>query len=135
MKEFSKFEIASIKRTAQNVEKFVSNKSKILMKIKKLEEELAYTQQLIDQWQAPVKSITGGYTTEDLIRTTTSIAGKDKDGKDIIIKKFELKYPETIIPVFENVESISDATVGYVEKINEVEDQPTINEVNNDIEL
>ena len=40
VKEFSKFEIAAIKRTAQNVDKYVSNKNKLLTKKAKIEAEL-----------------------------------------------------------------------------------------------
>jgi hypothetical protein len=100
MKEFSKFEIATIKRTAQNVAPLVRRKTKIKEQIAKLQEEydLLNTQQL--QWEQAIVTMTGGYTTEDLvdkvIETTNSV---DKDGNPIKVTKYVLKYPDTVVPV------------------------------------
>lgn len=99
MKEFSKFEIATIKRTAQNVAPLVRRKTKIKEQIAKLQEEydLLNTQQL--QWEQAIVTMTGGYTTEDLvdkvIETTNSV---DKDGNPVKITKYVLKYPDTVVP-------------------------------------
>lgn len=93
MKEFSKFEVASIKRTAQNVDKYVSRKTKLLAKRAELDTEIKTMQTMIDGWQEPIKNMTGGFTTEDLITKTI-----DKSGENPITK-YELKYPETVIPV------------------------------------
>ena len=92
MKEFSKFEIAAIKRTAQNVDKYVSKKTKLVAKRAELDTEIQSLQTMIDGWQEPIKHMTGGFTTEDLI--TKKI---DKSGENPITK-YELKYPETVIP-------------------------------------
>lgn len=99
MKEFSKFEIATIKRTAQNVAPLVRRKTKIKEQIAKLQEEydLLNTQQL--QWEQAIVTMTGGYTTEDLvdkvIETTNSV---DKDGNPVKVTKYVLKYPDTVVP-------------------------------------
>jgi len=99
MKEFNSIERASIKRTAQNVERFVVKKTKTLEKIAELQEDLESIQRMIDSWQAPIKEMTGGYTTEDLIRTVTIVTGTDpKTGKEITAKKYEFIYPDTVIP-------------------------------------
>lgn len=103
-KEFTKFEVAAIKRTAQNVSSMVIKKGKLMEKIEALQSELAVVEQAIEGWQAPIKAMTGGYTTEDLVVRTTVKIGTDKNGKDIMGAKFELKYPETIIPVEECTE-------------------------------
>ena len=95
MKEFSKFEIAAIKRTAQNVDKYVSKKTKLVAKRAELDTEIQSLQTMIDGWQEPIKHMTGGFTTEDLI--TKKI---DKSGENPITK-YELKYPETVIPEYE----------------------------------
>ena len=105
MKEFSKFEIATIKRTAQNVAPLVRRKTKIKEQIAKLQEEydLLNTQQL--QWEQAIVTMTGGYTTEDLvdkvIETTSSV---DKDGNPVKVTKYVLKYPDTVVPVQEEVQ-------------------------------
>ena len=92
MKEFSKFEIAAIKRTAQNVDKYVSNKNKLLAKKAKIEAELVVLQSMIEGWQEPIKNMTGGFTTEDLV-----VKNIDKSG-DNPVTKYELRFPDTIIP-------------------------------------
>ena len=54
MKEFSKFEIAAIKRTAQNVDKYVSKKTKLVAKRAELDTEIQSLQTMIDGWQEPI---------------------------------------------------------------------------------
>lgn len=99
-KKFSKIQIAAIKRTAQNVQQFVSKKEAIDKKIAALEAEKAAYQPLIEQFQGPIREMTGGYTTEDLITREVIKTGKfdSKTGKEIIQTRFVLKYPETVIP-------------------------------------
>lgn len=99
-KTFSKIEIAVIKRTAQNVAQFVNKKEKINAKIAELEAEKASLQPIIDSFQGPIKELTGGYTTEDLVTRETVHTGKvdTKTGKEILQARFVLKYPETVVP-------------------------------------
>ena len=101
MKNFSKIEIAVIKRTAQNVSQFTTKKAKIDAKIAELEAEKASLQPIIDSFQGPIKEMTGGYTTEDLIVKEVVKTGKfdNKTGKEILQTRFSLKYPDTVIPV------------------------------------
>lgn len=100
-KTFSKIEIAVIKRTAQNVAQFVNKKEKINAKIAELEAERESLQPIIDSFQGPIKELTGGYTTEDLVKRETVHTGKidTKTGKEILQARFVLKYPETVVPV------------------------------------
>lgn len=100
-KKFSKIEIAVIKRTAQNVNQFVNKKEKINAKIAELEAEKASLQPIIDSFQGPIKEMTGGYTTEDLVQREVISTGKidPKTGKEIMQTRFVLKYPDTVIPV------------------------------------
>lgn len=101
MKNFSKIEIAVIKRTAQNVSQFTTKKAKIDAKIAELEAEKASLQPIIDSFQGPIKEMTGGYTTEDLIVKEVVKTGKfdNKTGKEILQTRFSLKYPDTVVPV------------------------------------
>lgn len=100
MKKFSKFEIATIKRTAQNVNPMVSKKAKLKEQINALQAEYDQLSIMQEQYEASIKTMTGGYSTEDLvnkvIETTNTV---DKNGKPIKITKYVLKYPETIIPI------------------------------------
>lgn len=99
-KNFSKIEIAVIKRTAQNVAQFVNKKEKLNAKIAELEAEKASLQPIIDSFQGPIKEMTGGYTTEDLVTRETVHTGKmdSKTGKEILQTRYILKYPDTVVP-------------------------------------
>lgn len=100
MKEFSKFEIASIKRVAQNVSSMVIKKNKIKAQIDKLQEEYDQLVAMQEQYEAPIRTMTGGYSSEDLFERVVENTGKvDKDGKPVKVTKYILKYPETVIPV------------------------------------
>lgn len=100
MKEFSKFEIATIKRTAQNVAPLVRRKNKIKEKMDELYAELQQLETQQTQWEQAIVTMTGGFTTEDLvdkvIETTNSV---DKDGNPVKVTKYVLKYPDTVVPV------------------------------------
>ena len=81
-KTFSKIEISVIKTTAKNAAQYVAKKQKVEAqiaeveesikkkieeKVAKLQAEKASYQSIIDSLNEPVKKITGGYTTEDLV--------------------------------------------------------------------
>lgn len=107
-KKFSKIEIAAIKRTAQNVATFVTKKERLDAKIAELEAEKASLQPMIDAFQGPIKDMTGGYTTEDLVTREIIKTGKfdSKTGKEIIQTRYVLKYPETVIPPVDDADTI-----------------------------
>ena len=97
-KEFTKFELARLKRTAQNVEGFLKQKNKLEEKKAKIEEELSIINQQIELTDAPTVAMIG-YHTEDIIKKVVTPTDQvDKNGN--IIKKvtFEFIYPDTIIP-------------------------------------
>lgn len=99
MKELSKFEIAAIKRTAQNVNAMVTKKTKLKEKIDALQAEYDQIEEAQEQFEAPVRKMTGGYGTEDLVEKVIENTGKlDKDGKPIKLTKYVLKYPDTVLP-------------------------------------
>lgn len=99
MKKFSKFEIATIKRTAQNVNPMVTKKMKILEQLRELSAEYDSLDVMQAQYEASIKTMTGGFSTEDLVEkvveTTNAV---DKNGKPVKITKYVLKYPETVVP-------------------------------------
>lgn len=116
MKKFNRFEITTIKRTAQNVNPYVVKKAKILAEMQKLDEELKSLNDIVEQYEAPIRTMTGGFTTEDLvekvIETTNAV---DKNGRPIKITKYVFKYPDTIVPV--------DADIDEAYYSNEVENE------------
>ena len=99
MKELSKFEIAAIRRTAQNVNAMVTKKTKLKEKIDALQAEYDKIEGAQEQFEVPIRKMTGGYGTEDLIVKVIEDTGKlDKDGKPVKLAKYVLKYPDTILP-------------------------------------
>ena len=123
MKKFSKFEIATIKRTAQSVNPMVSKKAKLKEQIDALQAEYAQLDTMQEQYEASIKTMTGGYGTEDLvdkvIETTSAV---DKNGKPIKVTKYVLKYPETVIPVAaEEIEGMTASEVDDTAVVEEVE--------------
>lgn len=95
MKKFSKFEIAAIKRTAASVNKYVERKKKLLAQQDSINAELESISTMLNTWEEPIKQMTGGYTTEDLV--TKHVITTDKSQTI----KFELKYPETVVPCYD----------------------------------
>ncbi len=97
-KEFTKFELARMKRTAQNVEGFLKQKNKLEEKKAKIEEELAIINQQIELTDAPTVAMTGCHTEDIIKKVVTPTDQVDKNGN--IIKKvtFEFIYPDTIVP-------------------------------------
>lgn len=97
-KEFTKFELARMKRTAQNVEGFLKQKNKLEEKKAKIEEELAVINQQIELTDAPTVAMTG-YHTEDIIKKVITPTDQvDKNGNVIKRVTFEFIYPDTIVP-------------------------------------
>ena len=98
-KKFTKFELARIKRTAQNVEQFVTKKNKLSAKVAEMNEEISKLQELIDLSDAPVKLMTGGYGVEQLVKKVITPTDKlDKKGNIMKTTSYEFIYPDTIVP-------------------------------------
>lgn len=109
-KEFSKFFVGTLKRTAQNVSPLVIKKQKLIAKKNEIDSELEFIQEQIEQYEAPIKKVTGGYGTEDLIERVVEATDKtDKNGNVVKVTKWNLRYPETIVPITEHAEPVMPA--------------------------
>lgn len=98
-KKFTKFELARMKRTAQNVDQYITKKNKLVAKINELTDELKGIEELIELTDAPTKAMTGGYGTEDIIKKVITPTDKlDKNGNILKTTSYEFIYPETIVP-------------------------------------
>ena len=113
-KKFTKFELARMKRTAQNVDQYITKKNKLVAKITELQAELDGLNSLIELTDAPTKAMTGGYGTEDIIKKVVTPTDKlDKNGNVVKVTSYEFLYPETIIPVTvatEETEEVAEET-------------------------
>lgn len=67
MKELSRFELAIIKRTAQNTKSLRAKRDKLVEKIEKAQEELGVINEAIEGFEAPIKTMTGGFTSEEVL--------------------------------------------------------------------
>lgn len=113
-KKFTKFELARMKRTAQNVDQYLTRKNKLVTKITELQAELDSVNQLIELTDAPTRAMTGGYGTEDIIRKVVTPTDKmDKNGNLIKQTTYEFIYPDTIVPPVIEVPEMSAAGSDY----------------------
>jgi hypothetical protein len=98
-----------MKRTAQNVDQYITKKNKLVAKITELMAELEGINNLIEVTDAPTKAMTGGYGTEDIIKKVVTPTDKlDKNGNVLKVTTYEFLYPDTIIPVKENNEACKE---------------------------
>lgn len=98
-------ELAQVRRIAQNVDADYQKVCKLNAQIEKLIAERDSLQQGIDEMEAPVIRKTGGYKSTDIYEKTIvpqfnedGTPKIDKDGRQIKITKYVLRYGENIIP-------------------------------------
>lgn len=70
MKELSRFELAIIKRTAQNTKRLRKKRDKILAKQEEQNKELAILNQTIAEFEQPIVTMTEGFTSEEVLDGT-----------------------------------------------------------------
>lgn len=122
-KEFTKFELARMKRTAQNVEGFLKQKNKLEAKKANIEAELAKINEQIELTDAPTVAMTG-YHTEDIIKKVVTPTDQvDKNGNTIKKTTFEFIYPDTIVPP---VDTESASTEGETTESEATVDEDTV---------
>ena len=127
-KKFTKFELARIKRTAQNVDQYVTKKNKLAAKVAEMQKEINELQQLIDMSDAPVKLTTGGYGVEQLVRKVVTPTDKlDKNGNIIKQTSYEFIYPDTIVPPVVEIPTEVVETVSVEGATDETDFIPEVN--------
>ena len=78
-KELTRFELAIVKRTAQNTKSLRTKRDKLVDKINRAQEELTVINETIDKFEAPIKEMTGGFTSEEYLNDTTVNEGNLAD--------------------------------------------------------
>lgn len=109
-KKLNQTQLGIVKRIAQNVNGNFEKVAKLNEKIAALIEERDTLQIMIDEMEAPVIRITGGYKSTDLydkvivpqFNEDGTPKLNDKTGYQIKTTKYVLKYPDTILPIEEN---------------------------------
>lgn len=75
----NRFQMAAVKRTAQNTKKLCSQRDKVNAKMRELAAELIEINNQIDAWESPIKVMTGGYTSEQAIAWAGNIPEEQED--------------------------------------------------------
>lgn len=126
-KKLNQMQLGIVKRIAQNVNSNFEKVTKLNEKIKTLVEERDTLQTMIDEMEAPVVRMTGGYKSTDLydkvivpqFNEDGTPKVNEKTGYQVKTTKYVLKYPDTILPpvVEETVEeTIEAAPAGEAEE-------------------
>lgn len=63
----NRFQMAAVKRTAQNTKKLVAQREKVNARMRELAAELISINNQIDAWETPIKVMTGGWTSEQCL--------------------------------------------------------------------
>ena len=77
----NRFQLAAVKRTAQNTKKLVAQREKVNAKMRELAAELISINDQIDAWETPIKVMTGGYTSEQVIAWNGEIPENECNGE------------------------------------------------------
>lgn len=116
-------ELAQVRRIAQNVDADYQKVCKLNEKIAELTAQMNELQQGIDEQEAPVMRKTGGFKSTDLYVKTivpqfneNGTPKTDKDGRQIKVTKYVLRYPDTIVPPVENTQVITAEPVPTTEE-------------------
>lgn len=118
-KKLNQMQLGIVKRIAQNVNSNFEKVTKLNEKIETLVEERDTLQTMIDEMEAPVVRMTGGYKSTDLydkvivpqFNEDGTPKVNEKTGYQVKTTKYVLKYPDTILPpvVEETIEETIEA--------------------------
>lgn len=74
MRELSRTELATVKRTAANVKTFRAKKAKLEAQKAKIDAELESVNRSIDLFEQPIIEVTGGFTSEQVLNGEMELA-------------------------------------------------------------
>lgn len=79
MKELSRFELAIVKRTAQNTKSLRTKRDKLVAKIAEARLKLDEINETIEGFEAPIKAMTGGFTSEEVLGGAMAVAAATEE--------------------------------------------------------
>ena len=125
-RELSRFELAIVKRTAQNTKSLRTKRDKLVEKIGKAQEELTTINEAIEGFEAPIKTMTGGFTSEEVLAGIMAVAEATEAAPEGEVS--EETVGEVEVPVSEAVELAEEVTeapgnIGTVNPFGEVADE------------
>jgi vacuolar-type H+-ATPase subunit D/Vma8 len=100
-RELSRFELAIVKRTAQNTKTLRSKRDKLVEKIGKAQEELNVINEAIESFEAPIKTMTGGFSSEEVLSGVMAVAqateaSPEGEISDDTVKEVEVPASEAV---------------------------------------
>lgn len=97
-RELSRFELAIVKRTAQNTKSLRTKRDKLVEKIEKAQEELGVINEAIESFEAPIKTMTGGFTSEEVLAGIMAEAAPEGEvsGEAVKLAEEVTEAPENI---------------------------------------
>lgn len=117
-------ELAIIRRIAQNVDADFQKVCKLETKIKGLTAEANEINKRIEEMEAPVVRMSGGYKSTDIFKkiiipqfNEDGSPKTDKDGRQLKATRYVLRYPDTIVPPTENTEDLGTENVESMEQV------------------
>lgn len=103
MKELSRFEMAIVKRTAQNTKSLRTKRDKLVAKIAEAQLKLDEINETIEGFEAPIKTMTGGFTSEEVLGGAMAVAAATEEAPAGEVDDTEAPA-ETEVPAEEAVE-------------------------------
>lgn len=124
-RELSRFELAIVKRTAQNTKSLRTKRDKLVEKIEKAQEELGVINEAIEGFEAPIKTMTGGFTSEEVLAGIMAVAEATEAAPEGEVS--EEAVGEVEVPASEAVELAEEVTetpenIGTANPFGEVSD-------------
>ena len=77
MKELSRFEMAAVKRTAQNVKTMRRKLEKLCEKQSEITTEINQLEELVYEWEQPIIKMTGGFTSEQVLNGEMNVINEE----------------------------------------------------------
>lgn len=68
MIELNRLQLAAIKRAAKNVQPMRNKKARLMQRMEALQREIDGIDATIEAWENPVRAMTGGYSSEEILR-------------------------------------------------------------------
>ena len=91
MKTLTRFEMAAVKRTAQNTKTLLRNKEKVEAKMRELATRIVEINQQIDVWETPIKQMTGGYTSSEVIALRGQIPNPKVEEENVVEQESQVE--------------------------------------------
>lgn len=84
MKQLSRFEMAAVKRTAQNIKGMRNKKEKLEEKQAFITAEINQLEEMINNWEEPIVKMTGGFTSQQVLDGEMEIKHESIPGGSIL---------------------------------------------------